>query len=324
LTQQRFKAFYFDGRSSKPQEVTLVLLDDCVWIQEINVTYPLKTIEVGAKLKDTPQSVSFTDGSYCTLLASDFFSPPNDGINRFAFKLESKTRYSVFAILFIALLTAFSLTFGSTLAANAIANALPQSAIDAISQSALSILDNNYLSPSKLSEEKQEAIKRSFAQINDDKCCALRFRQSNTLGANAFALPNGDIILLDDLVYLEEDEQMRGILAILAHEKAHIKLKHGLKNIIKVSISSAIVGYLIGDFSGLAAGGATAIIDAGYSREYEEEADAYAIEKMRELGVSTRYAADIFEKLRLKTGDDYSLLDSHPLMDERIKRFREN
>jgi Zn-dependent protease with chaperone function len=324
LTQQSFKAFYFDGRSSKPQEVTLVLLDDCVWIQEINVTYSLKTIEIGAKLKDTPQTVSFTDGSYCALLASDFFSPPNDRINRFAFKLESKMRYAVFAILFIALLTAFSLTYGSTLAANAIAKALPQSAIDAISQSALNMLDKDYLSPSELSEEKQELIKRRFEKINDDKCCALRFRRSNTLGANALALPNGDIILLDDLVYLEEDEQLRGILAILAHEKAHIKLKHGLKNVIKVSISSAIVGYLIGDFSGLAAGGATAIINAGYSREYEEEADAYAIEKMRELGVSTRYAADIFEKLRLKTGGGGSLLDSHPLIDERVKRFKEN
>ncbi|MDR2635740.1 MAG: M48 family metallopeptidase, partial [Campylobacteraceae bacterium] len=268
-----FNAHYFNGRSSNPQNVILELHEDCVKIPELNLSYGFKDIEVRAKLKNTPQTISFADGSYCELNADDFFSLPNSKGGSFILKIESKLKYALASFVILALFTAFSLTYGSTMLSDVLAPQIPKSAVESISNQTLELLDEYYLSESKLDKKQQDFIQKRFDNvINKNSAFKLHFRYSDILGANAFALPSGDIILLDGLVELEKDDGFRGIIGVLAHESAHVVYLHGLKTLIKTSISSAIVGYLVGDFSGFAALLATSVINAKYSRDYEQEA----------------------------------------------------
>ncbi|MDR1555017.1 MAG: M48 family metallopeptidase [Campylobacteraceae bacterium] len=329
---QSFDTHYFDGKSSSPKNVTLELHDSFVLIVELDLSYDFKDIEVRTKLKNTPQTVSFLDGSYCELKASDFFSLPNDKSSRFILKIESKMKYAFTSFIILAAFIAFSLTYGSTMIANALAPKIPKNIVENISKQALEFLEEEYISESKLDKKSQDFIKKRFNRIlNKNSDFKLYFRSSELLGANAFALPNGDIILLDGLIELEKDAEFRGIIGVLAHESGHVVYMHGLRQLIKSSLSSALAGYLMGDFSGFAAIFTTAVIDAKYSRDHENEADSYAIKVMGDNNISMQYMANLFDAMLKKSQEElgnqtveYSILSSHPNMDERIKKFRED
>jgi Zn-dependent protease with chaperone function len=324
---QSFNAHYFDGRSSIPKSVTLELHESFVRIAEFNLSYELKDIKVRAKLKNTPQTVSFPNGSYCELDARDFFSLP-DTKEKIILKIESKIRYAVISFVVLAVFVAFFLTYGTTMLANFLAPQIPKSIVENISKQTLEFLDEN-LSESNLGQEKQDFIQKRFDELlNKNSAFKLHFRSSELFGANAFALPNGDIIIFDDLIELDKDPELKGIIGVLAHESGHVVHMHGIKLLIKSSISSALIGYFLGDFSGFATMFTAAMIDAKYSREYENEADSYAIKAMRENNISAEHMADLFdamiEKSRIgNTTSGHSILSSHPMMDERIKKFRE-
>jgi len=322
---ESFSVYYFDGKSSKPLDVTLELHSDSVCILELGLFYDFKEMSVGAKLKNTPQTISFKDGSYCELGALDFFVLPKNRGSRFILALEAKIKYAVAAFVVLVIATVLTLTLGSTYIANFLADKIPERMLERSGAESLEFLEKHYLAPSNLTSEKQDYIQKRFTKIfgNNSK---LHFRSSPAIGANAFALPNDDIILLDELVELDKDENLRGIIAILAHERGHVVHKHILKTMIKSSISSSILGYLIGDFSGFATTIAAFTLEASYSREFENEADMYAIDMMNKNNISTTYMADVFDAALKKDGNlgEHSFLSSHPAMDERIKKLREH
>jgi predicted Zn-dependent protease len=220
------------------------------------------------------------------------------------------------------------LTTGSTYTANMIASLFPQSTLDEVSAITMEQLDDVYLHPSKLSDENRSIIQMHFDKLTkgDDRY-KLHFRSSETIGANAFALPSGDIILTDQLVMLSIDKKFRDILGILAHEKGHVEEKHSIRMAIKTTLSGAIIGYVTGDISILITAIPTILITSNYSRNFEREADAHAIKELEKMGISSIYIAELFEALSKKKNLDsnssiITLLNSHPLTTERIKYFK--
>jgi Zn-dependent protease with chaperone function len=320
---RKFEGYYFDGKSSKPRNITLELRDDSIYLVELGLSFGFSEITVRTKLKNTPQTISFEDGSYCEMRADDFFVLPDNRGSRFILYIESKLRYAFASFAVLAALTLFMLTVGSSYIAYFLSDKIPQSVIDKMSAQSLEFLDEQYLEPSKLPDRQQKYIQRQFKKIGGGNY-TLHFRSSQELEANAFALPSGDIILLDDLVKLDKDEKLRGITAVLAHESGHVAYRHGIQAIIKSSISSALLGYFIGDFSGLATSVITFALDARYSREHENEADIYAIKTMNDNNISTKYIADLFENFSDNGSNKSSFWSSHPQTSSRIKKFREN
>ncbi len=57
----------------------------------------------------------------------------------------------------------------------------------------------------------------------------VEFRASPIIGANAFALPGGIVIVTDQLMQLAEHDDE--ILAVLAHEIGHVKHRHVLRGL---------------------------------------------------------------------------------------------
>ena len=86
------------------------------------------------------------------------------------------------------------------------------------------------------------------------------------MGANAFALPNGTIVVTDDLVKLAEHDDE--LVAVLAHEIGHVVSRHALRRVLQDSGVMLLVAGITGDIvsiSSLAAALPTLLIEAKYS-----------------------------------------------------------
>jgi len=185
------------------------------------------------------------------------------------------------------------------------------------------------LRPSELPEETRLEIQRDFRRLVDGLETDLPYRlhilRSRLLGANAFALPSGDIVLLDDLVELAEHPDE--ILAVLAHEIGHVEMRHGLQMLINQSVTAFIFGTVLGDvssISALAVALPTLLIESGYSRTFEFEADAYARDLMIKHGIALHHFPNILRRLTDHEDDHGSVmnyLSTHPPTQERVRIF---
>lgn len=138
---------------------------------------------------------------------------------------------------------------------------------------------------------------------------------------NAFALPGGRIFVLTGLI--SEAESPDQVAGVLAHEMAHVTLRHGMRNIVQSLGLIVAVEVLVGDVAGLsvfAVEGARLLVQQGYSRDLEHEADVEGVRMLHEAGIDPRGLASFFELLQGKMGGASvpAWLGSHPELGDRI------
>jgi len=136
---------------------------------------------------------------------------------------------------------------------------------------------------------------------------------------NAFALPGGRAYYLSTLIQAARTpEEFAGVLA---HELGHVYYRHGMETLISTSATGLLVGFVLGDMTGLSVAGAVGshLIDNRFSRQDEALADRFAAETARRLGFSPKGLGDLLE--RVAEDDEFSralaLFSNHPLTDER-------
>jgi len=136
---------------------------------------------------------------------------------------------------------------------------------------------------------------------------------------NAFALPGGRAYYLSALVQASRSpDEFAGVLA---HELGHVYYRHGMQSLIATSTTGLLVGFVLGDLTGLSVAGAigSSLIDNRFSRQDEAQADRFAAETAHRLGYTTKGLADLLE--RVAKDDSFSralaLFSNHPLTDER-------
>jgi len=328
-------ALLYDGKSSKEHKVVIdFTFGRRVKIASHQIDVALEEIVIESRLGNTPRVIEFPDGIRCK-------SEENNKIDQVLLdfnlnkskthKIESSLALTIGSVLLTIGFVWFMLTGGANYSANFLANILPQSSLNDLSEITLEQLEGSLLEESNLTKEQHDIIQVHFDKLaGDDSRYKLHFRSAPQIGANAFALPSGDIVLTDELVALSKDAEYRDILGVLAHEKGHVVGKHSLRMAIKTGIASVIIGYITGDISVIASTIPTVLVNSSYSRDFEREADAHAIKEMDKMGVSTLYMADLFESLAKEHGGSESnstmgsLMASHPLTEERIEYFKKH
>lgn len=138
---------------------------------------------------------------------------------------------------------------------------------------------------------------------------------------NAFAFPGGKIVVYTGMLRSLETQQEW--LALLAHEAGHVSLRHGIRSLVRTGMLTLTASLILGDAAGLSAflfDNAQRLATLKYSRADEEEADAFASEKLQAAGHSTSGLAGLFEKLeKLQDQPEWSVfLSTHPASRERI------
>lgn len=157
------------------------------------------------------------------------------------------------------------------------------------------------------------------------------FTLINDKSVNAFALPGGPIFVHTGLVLAADNEGQ--LVGVLAHEVAHVALRHGTSQVTKANIAqlpALLASAAIGDASILAQLGQVGIglgfnsLLMSYSRGAETEADALGARMMAKAGYDPIEMARFFEKLQAEGGARApQFLSSHPNPGNRMKAVQQ-
>jgi Zn-dependent protease with chaperone function len=189
----------------------------------------------------------------------------------------------------------------------------------------LALLDRTLFRPTTLDSARQAQLRVAFDDVAQDigmsKRVRLELRQGAEAGANAFALPDGIVILTDELARLAaHDDELRGVFA---HEIGHVQHRHAMRTLVANSLSTLIALAVLGDVSSattLVAGVPTALVHAANSRDFEREADRAARRWLREAGVPQSRFDDLLRRLeQASNAGDWGYLSSHPPLAERLR-----
>jgi predicted Zn-dependent protease len=140
---------------------------------------------------------------------------------------------------------------------------------------------------------------------------------------NAFALPGGQVYYFSAL--LDQTDTPDEFAGVLAHEIGHVVHRHGMEQLIATAGTGALVGFILGDMTGIsvAAGLGSALVDSRFSREHERQADQYSARIATRLAFKPQGLPDLLD--RVASDDDFSkamaLFNTHPLTVERRQAF---
>lgn len=330
------RASYSDGRSAVVHEVELMPVHGQVWVQGAgwDRRAPLDAVEIGERLGRAPRLIRFDDGAVCEVPDGPAFDAWLERIGYEDRAVDRAQRsWTVALVAAVAVLAGgvAAYRWGLPLAARSLAERTPAIVTETLSQQTLALLDDHLLEPTALPAARRRALSDGFARLDPGGRAQLLFRSGPGIGPNAMALPDGRIVLLDELVALARHDEE--VLAVLAHELGHVDRRHGLRLTIQGAAVGAFVAWWLGDFSPLIAGAPAALMQARHSRELEAEADADAAQALRRIGIAPSRLADILERLAREHGErtggeagaeedwaDY--LSSHPATRRRIQALR--
>lgn len=287
-------------------------------------------VDVSARVGAIPRRAEFPDGSL-------FETTDNDAIDRFL-KTKGKTSLvhewerfhpRLIAVVLATVLSGVAIYRYAVPALVEIAVLVTPPIVPKImSASTLETMDRSVLDTSALAAERQQKIRDGFAAIarlsdRGEGGFSLNFRKGGAIGPNAFALPDGTLIVTDELVELAgNDTEM--IVGVLAHEIGHVELEHSLRQIYRAAGVAGLVMMIGGDIGS----GAEDILVQGagllslsYSRAAEAAADRHSVELMVKAKRDPTAIARFFDLLEKELGDssDTSILATHPGTPERRK-----
>jgi Zn-dependent protease with chaperone function len=157
------------------------------------------------------------------------------------------------------------------------------------------------------------------------------FKIVNARDINAFALPGGPMYVNRGMMEAAHNEgEMAGVMA---HELAHVFLRHGTAQATKAQKYSLLAGVLGigGQILGGPAGAAAQIAGQGvgvyflkFSREYETEADIMGARVMAAAGYDPRDLANMFRTIEQQSGGGGGgFLSDHPSPSDRYAKINQ-
>lgn len=142
---------------------------------------------------------------------------------------------------------------------------------------------------------------------------------------NAFALPNGHLIIYSGLLINSDNpEELSGVIC---HELAHIKLDHVMKKLVKEIGLSVLISMTAGNGSSeIMKEAAKVLSSSAFDRSLEKEADLKAVDYMLKAKINPNPFADFLFKISEKDNDAFKYLtwiNTHPDSKERAEYINE-
>ena len=322
---------YFDGYSAAPTEARIEFgADGVVRVHGLAepVAVPLAQVGISDRVGNITRRVTFPGGAV-------FETPENDAMDRaveahqlkrataLVFWLEARWPVALGSLVAVALVSFAFLRWGVPALADWTAKVLPTATDRAIGSGTLEVLDRVAFRASDLSEARQDELRARFAamtrDLEDGHEYQLELRHGAAIGANAFALPSGIVVMTDELVELSKDDDE--LVAVLAHEIGHVRGRHALRQLLQAAGVSAIAFALLGDVSSISGllSAAPALLHAKHSRDFEREADGFAKQWLREHEIAeSKFDAILCRMSAEHPGaGDVDYFSSHPATSER-------
>jgi Zn-dependent protease with chaperone function len=321
--QVSFQANYFDGIKASHKPVLVRVTEHSKQIAfEVNgeeLSFNLVDIEVQSKLASAKRLIDLPNGG--RLEATDIseletaIPSKSSAFWRGLHYLENHLGWVFVAMLLTVFAGWMFLQFGVPKMAEYVADITPPSLEAKIGEQVLAGLDSQvgYFSPSKIEPNRRSSVTAELRKLCASlassalKTCPqyrLEFRDGGAIGANAFALPGGFMVMTDQLVTLSKNDTE--VVAVLAHELGHVKQRHAYRQSLQGVLAGLILAAITGDVSSVASGLPAALMQMKYSRAHEVEADVFALNAMQAACLPPRAFADILQRLQSQTLGDES------------------
>ena len=212
-----------------------------------------------------------------------------------------QTRWSVLLAVLLAAAIGLLLfyRYGTPWAATQLTRWVPMGWETAMADQGLQEMDDGLLKPSKLAPERQAQLRARFDALAQQIPPALHrythyapqwtleFRAG--MGANAFALPGGRVVMTDGLVQAAARHDLgdEALVGVLAHEIGHVVHRHTTRMVVEQGVLQMGLGLALGDVSGILSTGSALLTGLHYRRSHEREADCFALGLMRHAALPT-------------------------------------
>lgn len=323
---------YFDGITSAPQDLSVEVND---LINEISFT-----IASGDKIVWNISDIEFeTYGDYVEIKHKGN-AAANLRINDNAFKkefiehLDRKRNLNSYQKLInkgtsFFIITAF-LIFGLIIVAYVFfVPFVAEKAVRLIPESFDSHLGSafmmDYLTQNSVDSAKTIVLNEFAAHLDLRNTRELHFSVVDSDIVNAFALPDGNIVIYTAL--LDKMESYEELAGLIGHEVIHINNRHSIKMLCRNLAGYVFISAILTDVNGIMAiitENAHNLNTLSYSRKFEQEADEEGTALMIHNKIDPRAMLQLFSRLKSDKDDVFpEFMSSHPATDERIKYIDE-
>ena len=280
-------------------------------------------VSVSDRLGNVPRKLTFADGGVFEALPDADVDSLLDSHGSFftrLSRLEASWKFVAVACVATLLLLAGLYRYGLPALAAGAAAVTPNIVVQSMDKGTLETVDRLLLSQTKTSAARQSEVKALFDDVakasgHVDPPLNLLFRNGGRVGANAFALPGGTIVITDELIKLaKSDDEIAGVLA---HEIGHVAGQHSLKQLYRVLGISFMIGVIGGDSGQLVddvVSQASALQTFAYTRQFEADADRQSVETMIRAGRNPLAFVDLLDRIGNDRpgSDETGWLDTHP------------
>jgi Zn-dependent protease with chaperone function len=336
------RGYYYDGRSSVRHSVTMTRHGAELLLQGEGIMkrYPLASVKISPPLGNVRRTLRFADGALCEILDDSHLRTVLGGgdhpLQRFINRWERNLPMVLMALVLTIAVIAGFIKYGVPLITRQVVQAIPPASEVQLGKESLAFLDKYLMEPSKLTVDQRHRVTALFngmkKYLPQSERYRLEFRASDRIGANAFALPGGIIVVTDRMVELaRSDAELEGVLA---HEAGHQHARHALRHVLQSTGSGLLIAAVTGDITSITTLSATlptTLVNAGYSREFENEADDAAVAYMVRRGIQPRVYAGMLARLQAQqdkqAGGEKNhvwtpadLFATHPSTPERMRR----
>ena len=327
-------ATWYDGRTSRAHAVKLRLVDAVTLEVDAGLWWrheTLASVGLTTRLAGTHRTLRFEDGSLVQAADSDELHQwfgGRDALESWVDGLERQWQAALAAVVAVMLGGVLFFAYGLPRVADAAARGIPVAVEAKLGAQVESILHRWVLKPTTLGAERREKLQSVYAryasEIPGASAYRVEFANAPAIGANAFALPGGLIVVTDELVEGLTDEE---VLAVLAHETGHQQNRHLMRSVLQdsaVILAAALISGDVGSAGVVVIAVPTFLVRNHYSRDFERDADEFALRTLAAAGVSPQRFADALMKLaRLHANDEEEAndyLSTHPASEVRIER----
>lgn len=173
---------------------------------------------------------------------------------------------------------------------------------------------------STIDSSKTKALNEFAKELKLNNTKRLKFSVVDSEIVNAFALPDGNIVVYTGI--LDSMQNYDELVGLLGHEAAHVNHRHSMKMLCRNLSGYLFVSVILGDVNGIMAtigNNINSLQSLSFSREFEHQADiegfnVLVVNKINPVGMT-----NLFKRLENKNHISIpQFLNSHPMTEDRI------
>lgn len=180
-----------------------------------------------------------------------------------------------------------------------------------------------YFVDNRIDTVRSEKLTAFASLVDFNNSRPLTFYVVDSPVVNAFALPDGTIVVFTGLLRLMKTPEE--LVALLSHEAVHVNNRHSVKMLARNLAGYLFISILFSDINGIMAvlaENAENLQSLSYSRSFENEADEQGLAIMINNHIDPQGMITLFSRLKTEELAVPAFLSTHPVTDDRIAGIR--